>query len=126
MFDIANNGIITITQGDYVTTPLFINQGDKLHPIRYSLMSNPESELYLGVMDAFQGFEESLIRKKYTYQSPHTEQRDVIIELTSNDTQYLKPGKYYYEVKLNHKNLDGTYTVFTIIPRRMFYIEGVN
>ena len=66
MLTITDNGIITLTRGDHVKLPLFINQGTKMHPIRYSLKYHPRSELYLGIMEPSQTFENSLVRKKFT------------------------------------------------------------
>jgi hypothetical protein len=67
MIKISNNGIITMTKGDDVSLPFFINQGTKIKPIRYSLLSNHNGELYIGIMMPYQDFEDALVRKKYTY-----------------------------------------------------------
>lgn len=123
MIRISNNGIITMTKGDDVRVPFFINQGTMIRPIRYSLLSNKNSELYLGVMMPYQDFENALVRKKFTYESPHTEQRDVIVEFNSNDTQYLRPGRYYVEAKLRTFDKYGNERIFTVMPKKIFQLE---
>ena len=123
MLRISNNGIITMNKGDNVSIPFFINQGTQVRPIRYSLIPNKEDELYLGIMMPYQDFENALVRKKYTYQSPHTEQRDVIVTFTPQDTMCLRPGIYYIEAKLRAFDKDGNERIFTILPKKMFQLE---
>ena len=90
-----------------------------MNPIRFSLLSNPNSELYLGIMMPHQDFENALVRKKYTNESPHTEYRDVIVELVPNDTMYLMPGRYYIEAKLRLNDKYGNERVFTVLPKKV-------
>lgn len=123
MLSISNNGIISMTKGDNVSIPMFINQGSRMNPIRYSLLSNPNSELYLGIMMPYQDFEYALVRKKYTHESPHTEQRDVIVQLLPQDTMCLMPGKYYIEAKLRLLDKFGNERVFTVLPKKIFQLE---
>lgn len=118
MFSISNNGFISLTRGDSFTVPLFINRGTVFHPVRYYIADNPNAAVYLGVMEPNQPFERATIRKKYTSTSPVNENGDLIVEFTPNDTQYLFPGKYYYEVKV--KLSDGN--IDTIIPETEFFI----
>ena len=123
MIKISNNGVISMTRGDNVSLPLFMNQGTRIKPMRYSLMCNPRSELYVGIMMPYQDFENALVRKKYTCESKHTEQKDVIVELTPQDTQYLKSGKYYIEAKLRVFTKEGDERIFTVMPKRILYLE---
>lgn len=122
MLRIADNGVITLTRGDTVKIPLFINQGSKLYPIRYSLLFNPSSEIYLGIMEPGQEFENSLVRKKFTKNSPHTNQNDLEVEFNYNDTINLRPGRYYMEIKLLYKRW-GVETIYTVVPKRLFILE---
>ena len=43
MFNISNNGIITLIRGDSFTVPLFINRGTVFHPVRYYIADNPNA-----------------------------------------------------------------------------------
>ena len=122
MLRIADNGIITLTRGDTAKIPLFINQGSKLYPIRYSLLFNPSSEIYLGIMEPGQEFENSLVRKKFTKNSPHTSQNDLEVEFNYNDTINLRLGRYYMEIKLLYKR-QGVETIYTVVPKRLFILE---
>lgn len=93
-----------------------------MRPIRYSLLSNHRSELYVGIMMPHQEFEQALVRKKYTYESKHTPQRDVLLELLPQDTMYLQQGKYYIEAKLRIFSNSGEERIFTVLPKKMIYI----
>lgn len=124
MIDISSNGIVTLTRGDYVEIPLFLNQGNKLYPIRYSLLKdNNESFIQFFLMSADQSFDDPIIKKTYSTQSPHTSQRDLIIQIQPEDTLYLSPGKYYYSVRLIMKTPNGNYRTITVIPKRLFFIK---
>ena len=61
MVTISNNGFITLNRGDSFSVPLFINGGSELVPIRYSLSAHPETEIYFGVMEPGQPFENAII-----------------------------------------------------------------
>lgn len=123
MINVCRNGIVTMNKGDDIEIPLFINQGTKLNPIRFSLLSNPNAELYLGIMMPHQDFECALVRKKYTFNSPHTEQRDVIVELKANDTRCLVPGRYYIEAKLRLVDAYNNERIFTVMPKQIFQLQ---
>lgn len=117
MFQIADNGIIKLSRGDNVEMPLFINRGTKLVPIRYDLRDNSDTEVYFGLMLPGQQFESALLRKKYTKEDSN-EHGDVVIKFTPEDTIYLDPGKYFYEIKAILQNGD----INTIISKTEFYI----
>lgn len=119
MFNISYNGIITVNRGDSFKMPLFIDFGNALEPIRYTLTDN--DIIYFGVMEPNQPFETALIRKKYTSKDLN-QNGDVVVEFTPKDTECVLPGKYYYQVKLQKFQPDGTYTVNTVIDKTQFFI----
>ncbi len=131
MVNISNNGIISMNRGDTVEVPLFINVNDKLLPIRYPFSA--EDEIYLGISEPNQRWECALIKKKFTAEDLN-EQEDVVLKLSSEDTEFVLPGTYYYEVKLRHveevetESEEGEVetifkeTVYTIVPKRKFII----
>lgn len=119
MYSISQNNFICLTRGDTFIAPIFINQGTKMCPIRYNLKNHPNTEIYLGVMEPNQPFEEATIKKMYTSTSPEiNDNGDLVINLKSTDTEYLLPGKYYYEVKV--KLYDGR--ICTVVPKTEFLI----
>lgn len=122
MITISNNGFITLNRGDSFSVPLFINGGTELVPIRYSLSAHPETELYLGVMEPGQPFETALIRKKYNHKSKMNEYGDLLIEFSSKDTEYLSPGKYYYQVRAKFNDDENNTHVETVIQKKQFII----
>lgn len=122
MFIIDKNGIITVNRGDSFEIPLFINQGTDLSPMRWSMKDN-DSEVFLGIVEPNQSFEDALIRKKYTKDDVN-EFGDIVVSITHDDTRCLAPGKYYYEVKVKFPpDSVGRFQVNTVIPRTQFFIE---
>lgn len=131
MYTISNNGFITITRGDSFQSPLFINQGTVAVPVRWNIKNYPKAKVYLGVMEYRQPFEEALIRKYYWTETigkgatekriPHYELNkygDIVVTIRAQDTAFLLPGKYYYEVKVDF----GDGEIDTVIPKTEFFI----
>ena len=118
MFDISNNGIITITRGDTASAPLFLNEGTKLNPIRYVLADT--DKVYFGVSEAHCPFENALIRKVFTKDNLN-ENGDVVINFETKDTQCLLPNTYFYEIKLV-RQIDEQQFVDTVVVRSKFVI----
>lgn len=105
MVDLSINDILTLTRGDTYSMPLFLNKGTDNCPIRYVLQDTVlngrvigTDEIYVGIMEYNQPFECALVRKLYTKKNLN-KYGDVIIDLKSNDTKCLHPGKYYYQIK---------------------------
>lgn len=124
MFDISNEGIISISRGDSFETPLFINQGTEIEPIRYELTE--DDTLYFAVMEPNQKFEDAILKKVYDMNSEKNEEGDTLIQFDPTDTEYLLPGKYYYTIKLRthigEGEAENDYKVQTIIPQKGFYV----
>lgn len=124
MFNIAKNGIITITRGDSAETSLYINIGTELEPLITKLGEN--DRIYLGVMEPNQLFEDAILKKVYTHED-HADKDDpyaLNISFDCEDTENLLPGVYYYSIKL-YRPGNGLTTkdrVDTIVPKRKFII----
>lgn len=134
MYTISNNGFITITRGDSFQSPLFINQGTSCVPIRWCIERYPNAKVYLGIMEYNQPFEQALIRKQYQFDYKKDKKTgesllndfgdkinkygDIVVTIRSQDTEYLLPGKYYYEVKIDY----GNGKIDTAIPKTEFFI----
>lgn len=124
MFNISNNGIITMTRGDTASFPIFINVGNIWLPLRYKL--GDFDYLYFSVMEHGQSFEEGVIRKIID-SSSLDENGDVLITLKHSDTVNLLPGNYTYEVKLATMPRDDQRQVLepeirTISPKKKFIL----
>mgnify|MGYP006978912815 CR=1 FL=1 len=117
---IDQNNILSVTRGDTFEVPLFINQGNDLKPMRYTV--NDKDEIYLAVMQPDQYFENAILKKKYT-KADINSYGDIVIRIEHDDTKCLIPGKYYYQVKGKIYNLDtDKIDVNTIIQRTEFFI----
>ena len=122
MIEISNNGIISLNQGDWFEFPLFMNQGNQMYPIRYSLLEDDTASVYFSIMIPGQEFQNGLIRKKYTSISPHNSCGDIILNLTSDETMSLEPGRYFYSVKLVYDK-DNEQKVATLVPNKMLVVK---
>lgn len=121
MFNISDNCIISMTRGDSIEAPLFLNEGTNTAPARYILSEN--DEVYLGVMECNEPFENALIRKKFTHKDLN-ENGDVVVRLNHEDTAQVIPDLYYYQIKLRKFNADtNTYEVHTVVQKTKFFIE---
>ncbi len=119
MVTVSKNGVVALTRGDSFSIPLIINAGTKLKPVRRILVDG--DEIFFGLMEPNQPFEDALIRKKYTKDDTN-KLGDVVIKIEPDDTACLIPGKYYYQIKAKLIKDDGTYDVNTIIDKTEFFI----
>lgn len=117
MFSVDSHNVITITRGDSASTVIFVNQGTLIEQVRYELQ--PNDALYVGVMEPHQKFEDAIIKYKLTDEDLNRD-GDVVWSFKPTDTEYLEPGKYFYQIKLVRNN--GQY-VDTIVSKTPFYIQ---
>lgn len=121
MFQIAQDNSIRLSRGDSVVFSCFINAGNKISLRRYELREG--DILYFALMEPNHSFEDAILKKTFTANDPKTESGDTLIEIKPTDTENLLTGLYYYTVKLQRFNEDGSYWVDTLIPDRRFVIE---
>ena len=117
---LAINGIITLHAGDTFSTPIFIGSSIEPSPeSRYELAA--DDKLYIGIMEPHQPFKYALIRKMILGSEVEAG-KDPVFKLTSNDTEFVVPGVYYYEIKLQTTDEAGEEVVNTIVPRTKLVI----
>jgi hypothetical protein len=122
MFSISKDGIVTLSRGDNISIPLFINAGTEISPVRYTLQD--DDIVYLGICEPGQPFETAIVRKVYDKDNREiNEHGDLVVTFNTKDTEHLENGLYYYIVKLRRLNDSGEEIIDTIIPKRKFYIE---
>ena len=114
--------VITMSRGDSIEFPLFINEGPVWAPIQYDL--SEYDSIYLGIMEIGQCFEHAIVKKIFNCYSDKDEDGDLLIKLNPIDTMHLRPGKYYYTIKMRTIDPDtlDTKCVQTIVPDTLFYI----
>ena len=117
MHKIAENGIITLTAGDSLIAPLYLFT-DENSVNKYTLTGT--DKLCFAIMAPHQPFECALVRKIFTANN-NNENGDILVILSPEDTENLKPGLYYYEAKLIVAR-NGVEYVDTVISKRKFYI----
>lgn len=145
MLSIARNGIITVNRGDDFSIPLFINQGTEMRPIRFELKEDDKVYLgifsagrnylldendtkffiedgvtYIGIPEINKYFENAIIRKTFTHEDLN-ENGDVVLEFTHEDTRFLLPGNYFYQIRAEIKKDDKT-LINTIVKKTSFIV----
>lgn len=121
MLNISKEGIVQLSRGDSCEMPLFINAGSATVPVRYELSKHPQTTVYVSVMEPNSYFEQGFIRKIYSKNNWRlNENGDLLVSFVPEDTRYVPPGKYYYEIKVD---LEGRGIVNTIIPMTEFWIR---
>lgn len=122
MFHISNEGNIQLVRGDTLKLALFINKGEAVAPIRYEITNN--DTIYFALMELNQPFEEAILKKVFTKEnSEFTEDGDLIITLSSEDTENLLSGEYRYTIKMLTVD-ENKSTVNTVIKEHRFYITN--
>ena len=121
MFCLSENGIIRFTRGDTIEIPITIYDGNAVNYHRYKLKD--KDELYFGIMEPNQFFEDAIVRKKCTALDMN-EDGDIFITLSPDESEYLLPGLYYYQVKVRlYNSTTNEYSVNTILPKTQLWIE---
>ena len=121
MFCLSENGIIQFTRGDTIEIPITIYDGNAVNYHRYKLKD--KDELYFGIMEPNQFFEDAIVRKKCTALDMN-EDGDIFITLSPDESEYLLPGLYYYQVKVRlYNSTTNEYSVNTILPKTQLWIE---
>ena len=133
MFHQSKNGIITLCRGDTFSIPLYINLGTAVNPNYYILQKHLDKQgeeiardyVYFAVLEPNQKWEDAIIKKRMSYDDIDFNYDAPILHFYTDDTEYLKPGTYYYQVKLQRcpeSTSDGFEHVDTVINRTKFII----
>lgn len=126
--NISKNGIITIHRGDTFTFPLYINIGNGVDPKEYTLRKYSEEDkdaLYFALLEPNQPWEKALVRKMFTADDVDPFYAAPLLHFNVEDTEFLVPGNYYYEIKLRRSpsgTIDGFEHVDTVVKRTKFVI----
>ena len=115
------NGKITHYRGDTLTTPIRIFEGDRLSPVPYKLTE--DDTLYLGIMEPGQAFEDAIIKKTFTLNSEKDNEGNIVLNLNSEDTEFVAPGTYYYSLRIKQA-VNERLVITTIIKPTIFWILG--
>ena len=121
MISISRNNIITVNRGDSINFLFCIIANDDFDI--YEL--NNKDTLYVGVLEPNCSFEDAIIRKVFTAEDL-TEDSQVLITLSPEDTEYLLPGTYYLQIKLKRytptDDEEGEYSTETVLGKTKFII----
>lgn len=123
MASISKNNIIVMNRADTFKFPFIITIGDSINYFVYDLL--PGDKVYLAVLEPNQKWEDALIKKVYDDLDFDYNYHQLTIRFNPEDTEYVKPGTYYYQIKLYRpkENVDDEFeAIDTLIPRTKFII----
>lgn len=131
MIKIGTNQKILFTRGDADVLSLRLVYEDSLNNIAYFPQRN--DKIFFAIMEPNQSFEDAIVKKSYIIKDLDDKEYDsglgiLHIRLESYETEFLTPGRYYYQVKLLKKDIfddtqeDGMGSVETVIPKTSFDI----
>ncbi len=119
--------IIKLNRGDsfnFSIVPFSYYTKESLYKLK------PDDVVYFALMNPHQPFEEAFLIKGYTFEDQNTKTGEIEIKITPNDTRELKPGVYYYTIKLQRggtldviNDLDEPDEVCTIVERTKFIVN---
>lgn len=125
MLSVDHQGNITINKGDTFIVPLFIDVSkDIFHSIRLPL--KPEYKIFFYLVEPNSDLKHYLIKQTYSSEDMN-DKGDILIKFLHEDTSWICPGTYYYEMKAflpldkEDPNINED-ALITIIPRRKFII----
>ena len=133
MYTKTRYGIISMNRGDTFSFVLDVNVGSGVCPKWYTLQTtiNPQTGeeekdyLYFALLEPNQRWEDAILKKTYDSTDILAGYSNPILRIDTEDTEYLRPGTYYYQVKLFRAGPhceDGLDHVDTVIPRTKFII----
>lgn len=119
MFMILDTSKITfeVVRGDTLCLPLKLNSSTRESPEEYRLQGN--DKLYVGITFPGQAFEDATIRVTLDRNSPRDNFGNTLLQLSSEATQCLEPGKYYISIKfVSGRNVN------TLLDQKLFFVTG--
>ena len=120
MYCINDTNCFTLTRGDTFEFPLVINKNN--NDIDFELYPLTDADtIYVAILEPNQSFEDAIIRKVITKDSPTDTENHPLLRLSSADTEFLRTGKYFITIKLQHNE-----DVTTLLQMKEFWITGTS
>lgn len=115
---ISKNGIVTLVRGDTFTLKSDLNIGTPLQPLHFVL--GQDDCVVFRLFNANSNWESYLLEKEATMEDLDSK-GNVLFNFTSEDSEYLSQGQYYYQIRLFYTR-NGDTRVITLMPRTKFYV----
>ena len=119
MFNLSINNIVTLSRGDSISCPLFLNAGTDVCLVRRVIKDG--EYVYFAIERPNQIFENAEVCKKFDKNNLN-KNGDIVIEIDSEDTINLCPGTYYYEIKAKLLDDENNYIINTVVEKTKFII----
>ena len=117
------DGKIVMHRGDTILLPIQLNIGTAVNPDYYELTE--DDCIYFAIMEPNQDWEWASIKKVYDFNAWRLNNKSCQIYISSEDTESLIEGTYYYQVKLYIKKdpkMLNNESITTIVPKTKFII----
>ena len=121
MVTVDNSGNITISRGDTFKLPLFIDCDKNIfNMVRFPLKEG--DKIFFFLVEPNTSIRHYLLKQTYTKEDVN-ENGDIMLKFINQDTSWIAPGTYYYEIKLQRQWEEAFKdALITIVPRRKFVI----
>lgn len=121
MLSVDNSGNITVNRGDTFKLPLFIDcNKDIFNSVRFPLKEG--DKIFFFLIEPNTSIKHYLLKQIYTKEDVN-ENGDIMLKFINQDTSWIAPGTYYYEIKLQRQWEEKFKDVLiTVVPRRKFII----
>lgn len=123
MATLYRNKTFVCNRGDTFILPVDLNIGTGVNPIYYDMV--PGDVVYFGLCEPNQKFEHAILKKVFRYDDWRLCNKCCELDFSTEDTENLLPGNYYYEVKLYREkdpNCHNNESVTTVVPKTKFTI----
>ena len=115
---VKKDNMITMIRGDSFKHLFRFETGR--FPRKKRIVLNDGDLIYFGLMYPEDYFEHCIFKKEFTKEDFNSE-GDFILRLEPEDTVWLKPGTYYYEIKILHESSEDVH-LHTLIQKTRFII----
>lgn len=121
MLAIDNSGNITVNRGDTFQVPLFIDiSANIFNSIRFPLHEG--DKIFFFLVEPNTSLNHALLMQTYS-KDDINENGDIVLKFVHKDTDWISPGTYYYEIKVQRQLEEGAEDdILTVVPRRKFII----
>lgn len=117
MFTVNSDMCIKMNRGDEVQLPLFVNNGTRIKPLRYTFEPDDGCEVYFYLLPLHKSYKDFILKKTFKSSGEIITEKcgdetatikeainindagDMVITLETSDTENLFPGNYVYVVR---------------------------
>ena len=115
---VKKNNNLTMIRGDSFEHHFCLETGR--FPRKKKLVIGDDDLIYFGVMYPNDHFEGCIFKKELTKEDFDSD-GNLVVTINPEDTHWLRPGTYYYEIKLLYSSSENTY-LKTLVQKTKFIL----